>query len=269
MLGRLGWTTVPSPERLRKWNIWLAVLYALQAIAVLVIGSSQLAPLSSSFLTVDTLASTTTGSLILAPATHHLFDLNLLYLVFAVLMVSAGIYASQATWWRNRYENELKQNFNATRWAAYGFTASILFIVLAILVGVNDITTLLVLLVLGIILHSTCLWVERTVGRRGRNKTDAWLGYGLAVLAGAGMWLVVAIYLFGANVYGDGQIPAWVYWLAATTALTCLCFASGLFRHVQNPTSGPRYKMTEQRYMLLTLLTSSLLAWQIVAGTMH
>jgi uncharacterized membrane protein len=152
---------------------------------------------------------------------------------------------------------------------ARGFAASVLLIVLAILVGVSDITTLLMLLILGIILHGACLWLERAIGRRGRNKADTWLGYGLATLAGAGIWLIVAIYLIGANVYGAGHIPARVYWLAATTAVGCLSFAIGMLFQIRDPKTGQAYRLTEQRYMLLTLLISSLLVWQIVAGTMH
>jgi hypothetical protein len=269
MLKSLRFNSVPTSDQLRKWNIWLAVLYGLQAVAVLVVGSTQLAPLTTSFLTVDSLRSTTSGSLVLAPATHHLFDLNLLYVAFAVMAILAAAYASQATWLRTRYEVGLKQNFNATRWAGYGLTASLLFVVLAILVGVTDLTTLLVLLVLGIVLHVLCWWAERNHGQRGKVKSDAWISYGLAALAGAGMWLVVAIYLVGDNVFGAGHIPVRVYWLALTAAVTCLSFALGLGRQLQNPKTGNRYRLTEQRYMLLTLLTTSLLVWQIVAGTMH
>lgn len=261
---------VPSLDRLQKWNIWLAGLYGLQAIAVLVVGSAQLAPLTSTFLTVDSLRSTASGSLVLAPATHHLFDLNLLYVAFGLMAVLAAIYVSQATWYRGRYEAELQRGFNTTRWVGYGVTASFIFVVLAIWSGVYDITTLLVLLVLGALLHTMCLWAERTIGQGGKHsKNSAWLGFGLVWLAGIGMWLVVLVALLGANVYGAGHIPNRVYWLAATSALTALAFAVGLLRQLQNPKTGQRYRLTEQRFMVLKLVASTLLVWQIVAGTMH
>jgi hypothetical protein len=260
---------VPNLEVLKKWNIWLAVAYGLQAVAILVVGSAQLAPLTSSFLTVDSLLTTTTGTLVLAPATHHLFDLNLLYVAFAVLAILAIEHASQATWYRNRYEAQLERNHNDARWTVYGLSASLTFIVLTILAGLTDITMLLVLLILGVVLHALCAWVERTVGQRGRVRNGARFGYGLLVVAGLSMWLVVLIYLIGDNVYGAGHIPARVYWLALTAALTALSFAVGLARQMQKPRTGSRYRLTEKSYMMLTLATSSLLVWQIVAGTMH
>jgi len=260
---------VPSLEALQKWNLWLGIVFALQAIAIVVVGSSQLAPLTSSFLNLDSLRSTTSGSAVLAPATHHLFDLNLLLIPFIVMLVLAATHLSQATWYRARYESGLRRNNNLLRWLSYGLTANLLFVALAVLSGVYDIATLLLILVLGVMLHLLCLSVERMVGSRGRLKNIAWANYALLWLAGLGMWLIVVIYLLGDNVYGAGHIPARVYWLALSAAVTAACFAFGLVRQILLPKSGQRYRLTEQRYALLILLTSSLLVWQIVAGTMH
>lgn len=259
----------PTTETLYKWNLWLAGLYALQAVAALVVGSAQPEPLSASYLTYDSLQSSTSGSYVLAPASHHLFDLNLLIVVFVVFLVLAAVHVSQATWLKVRYEAQLKQNFNAFRWAAFGVTASLLFLVLAILSGADDVMTLILLLVLGVLLHALCIGVERMAALRGRARTGVWFGFGLVVLAGAGVWAIVASYLFGASLFGDGHIPAHVYWLALTAALTALSFAFGLYRQIMLAKTGSRYHLTEQRYTILTLVTTSLLAWQIVAGTMH
>jgi hypothetical protein len=260
---------VPTVETLKSWNIWLAVVYGLQAVAVLVVGSAQLAPLTSSFLTVDSLLSTTTGKLVLAPASHHLFDLNLLYVAFAVMAALAVGHASQATWFKNKYEAGLQQNYNHVRWATYGFSASVTFIVLAIFAGVTDISLLLLLLILSVVLYSLCAWAERTVGLRGRAKNGAWFGLGMAALVGLAMWLVVVIYLVADNVYGAGHIPARVYWLAVTAAVTALSIIVGLVRQIQKTQTGNRYRLVERNFMILTLATTSLLIWQIVAGTMQ
>lgn len=260
---------VPSLETIKKWNVWLAVLYGLQAIAVLVIGSSQLAPLTTSFLTVDSLLSTTTGNLVLAPASHHLFDLNLLYVAFAVMVILTIVHTSQATWYRTKYEASLRQGRNDLRWLAYGLGATLIFVVLAVLSGVTDISMLLVLLLLGAILHGLCAWVEHRAGQRGNARNSAWFGYGLLLVTGLIMWMVVAIYLVGSNVFGAGRIPGRVYWLAGSLGLTALAFAWLLYRQIRTPLTGNRYRLTEPVYMILTVVTTSILVWQIVAGTMH
>jgi hypothetical protein len=125
------------------------------------------------------------------------------------------------------------------------------------------------LLVLGVILHALCVGVERMASQRGNARVGIWFGYSLVVLCGAGVWLIVALYLLGANIFGDGHIPAHIYWLALTAALTALSFAFGLYRQIRLAKTGARYRLTEARYMVLTVVTTSLLAWQIVAGTMH
>src|SRR5690242_1678781 len=100
MLKLQRFTTVPTTESLKKWNIWLAALHAVQAVAILLLGASKTFPVSASFLTTDSLQSTTTGSIVLAPATHHLFDINLGYLVATFFILSALAHASMATWYR-------------------------------------------------------------------------------------------------------------------------------------------------------------------------
>jgi hypothetical protein len=259
----------PSVSDLQQWNIWLAALYALEAISVLVVGSSQLFSLSSAFVNIDSVQSTSSGSFVLSPATHHVFNLNILHVVFVVFLVLAAVHASQASWHRRRYEAQLKQNHNAGRWLAYGATASLLFLVLAVMAGAYDVMTLGLLLILGVLLHVLCVWVERIASIRGKQRDNVWLGYGLVVLAGAGMWLIVGSYLLNANLYGNGHLPARVYWLALTAGLTALCFAFGLYRHIRLPKTGGRYLLSEQRYMILTVVTTSVLVWQIVAGTMQ
>lgn len=269
MLERLFLRQVPEVETLRAWNWWLAGVYALQAVMVLLFGSSQPVSLSSSYLTLDSLQSSTTGSFVLAPASHHVLDLNLLLIPFAVFIVLALYHLSQATWYRRRYEARLRQSGNPMRWAGYGISASLLFLALAVLAGADDVMVLIVLLILGVLLHATCILVEYLAAQRGKGRANIGLAYGLVVLAGAGMWLIVASYLVSANIYGDGHIPARVYWLALTAGLTALSFALGLYRQIVAPKMNARYRLTEQRYMILTVVTTSLLAWQIVAGTMR
>ncbi len=269
MVANVRKRSAPSVESLRKWNVWLAVLYAVQAVGVLVVGSTQLAPLTTSFLTIDSLLSTTTGSVVLAPASHHLFDINILYITFAVLAVLAAMHASQAMWLRARYESQLKEGYNNLRWAAYGLTASLTFIILAMMVGMSDVSTLLLLLVLSVVLHTLCAWAERVAGQRGRVKNSAGFGFVLLVLCGLAMWSVVGIYLAGASVYGAGHISARVYWLALTAGLTAFSFALSLWSQLAKPRAGQDYRFSERRYLILTFVTTSLLMWQIVAGTIQ
>jgi hypothetical protein len=269
MLERLFLRQVPDVRQLRAWNWWLAGIYALQAAGVLLLGTGQSFSIIGSYLALDSLQSSTSGSFVLAPASHHLFDIDLLWVAASIFIVLAFLHVIQATGFRVSYEGWLKKNFNPLRWSAYGFSASMLFLALAVLAGAYDVMALILLLVLGVVLHALCIGVERMAALRGNARIGIGLGFGLIVVCGAGMWLIVASYLVGANVFGDGHIPASVYWLAITAALTALSFAFGLYRQIVVPKTGARYRLTELRYMILTAVTTSLLAWQIVAGTMH
>src|SRR4051812_48850218 len=80
---------VPSFEGLKKWNVTLAVLHALQGVAILLLATPNAFSVTTSFLTKDSLASEAGGKVVLAPATQHLFDVNLAYLVAGFFFLSA------------------------------------------------------------------------------------------------------------------------------------------------------------------------------------
>lgn len=252
--------------KLNRWNKWLAILHAVQGVAVLILATVKTVPITTSHLTVNTLASETAGQPVLATATRHLFDINLAFLVAAFFFMSALAHALIATKYRRRYESDLTEGVNKVRWVEYGLSASTMLVAIAALTGVTDLSLLLAIFGLTFIMNMMGLAMETL--NRGRKQL-AWLPFVIGCVAGIIPWLVIGLYLFGGAAWGAGTIPTFVYWIYGTMFVAFNCFAVNMYLQYKKRGKWADYLYGERIYMLLSLVAKTVLAWQVFAGTLR
>lgn len=259
-------TDLPRPtkfDRLYRWNKWLAWIHAIQGVVILVLSTNKLLPITTSYITVNPLAEKVS----LVPASHHLFDVNLAWLIAAFFFMSAAAHCLLATVYRKRYESELKHGMNRIRWIEYGVSASTMMVAIGLLSGVYDFSTLLMIFALTLVMNLTGLAME--VYNQDKRDNPNWLAYGIGVIAGIVPWIVIAVYFFGANVYGTGNIPTFVYWIYASIFIFFNSFAINMYLQYKKIGKWADYLYGERVYMILSLVAKTLLAWQIFAGTLR
>src|SRR3989344_3398820 len=190
---------------LNNWNMGLAAVFVSQAAAILLLGNNSSLPVTTTYLTTDSLASKAAGHTVWDAAVHHLFDIKLIYLLAVILLVGAIAHALFATQYRAKYEADLKQGINRARWIEYILGGGLVLIAVALINGVYDFSTLLAIFALTEILALFSLLVEsqQQAVQRHPRVTDK-----LAFVAGITPWLITAIYLFGAQIYGNQALPA-------------------------------------------------------------
>jgi hypothetical protein len=254
-----------SFESLHKWNVTLAVLHAVQGVAVILLAKAVTFPVSTNYITLDTLSSSA-GQPRLVPATQNLFDVNLAYLVVAFFFMSAIAHALVATKLRKSYEKNLKNHINKVRWIEYAFSASTMMIAIAMLSGIYDLSSLLMIFMLTAIMNGTGLLMESW---NGKSKKVNWLSFILGSKAGIVPWIVIGIYFWGANVYGSGQIPTFVYFIYGSLFLFFNCFALNMYLQYKRKGKWAEYLYGERVYMILSLVAKSALAWQVFFGTLR
>src|SRR3990167_10827804 len=250
-------------KSLNEWNVWLAITHGLQAVAVVILSRSVPFPVTTNYLTVDELASKGAGRTVLAPATRHLFDINVAYLVAAFFIMSAAAHLIVAGKYRKTYEKDLKKGINRVRWIEYGISASTMMVAIGLLSGVYDIGTLI--LFFGLILIMNLLGLAMEIYNQKVRKVN-WLSYKIGCLAGLLPWAVVAIYLWHANLYGSGNIPTFVYFIYGSLFVFFSCFAINMYLQYKKYGKWADYLYGERVYMILSLVAKSLLAWQVFFG---
>lgn len=250
---------------LRKWNFVMAFLHFIQGVAVVVLSTDALFAVTTTFITRDAIASTDQAP-VLVNATRNMFDVNLAYVVALFFFISAIAHLLIATLYRKKYESNIVKGLNKARWYEYGISASIMMIAIAMLSGVTDLSTIVMIFGATLVMNLCGLIME--VHNQTTTKTS-WLSYVVGTIAGLGPWVVVAIYFWGTNQYGDGGIPGFVYAVYASLFLFFISFAVNMYLQYKGVGKWKDYLYGEKVYMILSLVAKSALAWQVFFGALR
>lgn len=272
LISKLKPSSVKKPkisfESLNKWNLIMAALHFVQGVAVVILSNGATFPVTTSYLTLDTLASQS-GNPVLVAASRNIADINLAYLIAAFFFMSAIAHLVIATVYRKKYEQDLKQGVNKARWFEYSISASTMMVAIAMLSGVYDLSSLLMIFALDFVMNMMGLVMEVHNHDRGPSKKTSWLSYIIGCIAGIVPWMVFAIYVFGASTYGGGQVPTFVYWIYLSLFIFFSCFAVNMFLQYKKIGKWADYLYGERVYMILSLVAKSALAWQVFFGTLR
>lgn len=254
---------------LQKWNKWLAVIYGVEALAILLLSVGHTFPVTIKFLGVDTLLSQQAGHTIYAAASRHLFDMPLAQVLGLVLAISAVIHALQASYIRSIYEEWLERGANPLRWLDGSFSASLLPVAIGLAAGFSDLTSLLMLFVLGFMAHILGLLVELYNQPYQADKPIAdTRPFTLLVVASITVWLVLGLYIGASALFGGG-LPLYIW----ATYLTALVFVAAigavLLSNYRRRAPFKSYVRSERAIMLLGFAAKSIIAWELFAAVLH
>jgi hypothetical protein len=112
------------------------------------------------------------------------------------------------------------------------------------------------------------LGLAMEIVNQGQKKVD-WFTFILGCLAGIVPWVVFAIYVYGAQQYGGGNIPTFVYWIYVSIFIFFNSFAINMVLQYKKIGPWQDYLYGEKVYIILSLVAKSLLAWQVFAGTLR
>lgn len=249
-----------SYKNLRVYNIVMGVFHLLQSILMFLLSNDFSLPINTSYLKFNTETFT------LQPLLQNVGDLRVGYLVALFLLLSSiahfTISLPKVYEW---YIANLKKGINYARWYEYSISSSVMIIVIAMLVGVYDLSTLLLIFFMNTMMILFGLVME--LHNQTTKKTD-WTSYIFGCIAGALPWVVVALYLFGSG-DGENKAPDFVYWIFFSIFLFFNTFAVNMVLQYKKIGKWSDYTYGEKVYILLSLVAKSLLAWQVFAGTLR
>jgi len=255
-----------TTKSLVRFNLIMAGLHTVQALAVFVLSDPSRGVWSITANHLTLAPDSTADKPVLASATQTIFDINLAYLVVAFFLLSAAAHLFVATIYRKRYETNLKHGINKVRWIEYAFSASTMMIGIAVLSGIYDLGSLVMIFGLTAVMNLMGLAME--VYNQGREKVS-WLAYNIGSLAGILPWVVIGIYFWAGENYGSGEIPTFVYYIYASIFLFFNCFAVNMILQYKRVGKWHNYLYGEKVYIVLSLLAKSALAWQVFAGALR
>lgn len=238
---------------LRRWNLGLTVLHAVQAAVVLVIASDFAITVTSSFPAGPPGTS--------APSPEELFQVRIGWAIALFLVLAALDHVATATVGRSTYESDLRAGINRFRWVEYSFSATLMVLLISMYSGITGINALIAIAGANVamILFG---WLQERMNPPGRGSTTMtafWFG----TIAGVAPWIAISV-----NYVGAEEVPGFVYGIFVVQAL--FFFSFGLNQWLQYRGAGrwSDYAFGEKAYLVLSLGAKSALAWQIFGGSL-
>ncbi len=248
-------------KNLRRFNLFMGFFHLIQGVAMLAIADFGFKlPVTTSFLEFDEATEKLVSNVETA------FELPLAWLIVAFLFMSAlahflistpGIYG-----W---YTRNLSKGINYARWIEYSFSSSVMIVAIAMLFGMYDIATLILIFALNAIMILFGWMME--LHNQTTQKTD-WTAFIFGSIAGIVPWIAIFIYFIGSVTSGE-QVPNFVYAIYVSLFLFFNVFAINMVLQYKKVGRWQDYLYGEKVYIVLSLVAKSLLAWQVFFGTLQ
>lgn len=246
--------------RLRKLNAGMGVLHLVQGALILALSNSYSLPVNRTFLRFNMIANS------VIPETNTIAHMPLAPMIALFLFISAVAHFSLCTYGYGWYVRNLKKGINPARWYEYFFSSSIMVVVIALLCGIYELSSLILIFALNgtMILFGYMMEIHNQT----TQSTD-WRAFIFGCFAGTVPWIVLGIYFFGALLQSPKNIPTFLYFVFILLAFFFNIFAVNMALQYRRKGRYQDYLYGERMYVVLSLVAKSTLAWLVFGGTLR
>jgi len=250
-------------KKLIKFNFIMGILHMVQALAMVIIALSvekvaNFTPtIYSYFLKFDT------NSMRLVTDVQKIFELPFALCVSLFLILSA-LFHFIIVLCSEKYSRDLKNNINEFRWYEYALSSSIMIVLIAVLFGVYNIASLILIFALNASMNLFGLLMEKT--NQNTNKTD-WTPFVFGSIAGIVPWIVIIMYAFGNA--DPAEVPWFVYAIFISYFVFFNLFPINMLLQYKRIGKWRNYLYGERIYIVLSLVAKTILAWLVFFGIMQ
>ena len=246
-----------AASRLRRLNVIVGSLHALQAVVLLAIATAASLPITASFL-IGPPGSGDYGA-------ASLGSLRIDWLVGVFLLLAAIDHLTLSGGRPRRwYEANVARGINPARWWEYSVSASLMVVLIAMLAGVNELVALIALFGANAAMILFGLVQEQM--NVDRDEVD-WRPFIYGCVIGAVPWIAIAAQLIISTTDGNG-VPGFVFAIFITLFLLFNTFAVNMWLQYRGRGRWADPAFAERVYLILSLVAKSALAWQVYAGAL-
>lgn len=239
----------------------MGLIHFIQATIMLLVSNSVTASVTSNFLFFDEV------NTVLLSKTEVLFEIPIGASIAGFLFMSAAAHWLVASpWLYPWYVRNLKKHINYARWIEYSFSASLMLVIIALLVGIYDFGALLLIFFASMVMNLCGMLME--MRNQDREKVD-WTPFLVGCIAGLVPWVVIIAYFVGAIAPYSDTIPQWIYLIIVSLFVTFNVFPLNMVLQYRKKGKWADYLVGERGYIILSLFAKSILAWQVWFGTLR
>ena len=245
-------------SKLKRLNLIAGALHLASLLAILFLANDAKLPVNAIYLTE-------------APGTGNftdpinLFNLKIGYMVAAFLALSAFFHffiSSPAMF--ARYTAGLKNHINVFRWVEYSMSSTIMIIVILQLNGTADYIALMGIAGVNVSMILFGWLQEKYTTPGDGDLLPFWFG----CIAGIVPWLATLVNILSPKGPTESTTPGFVYGIVISLFILFNCFAIVQYKQYKAQGKWANYLYGERRYIILSLVAKSLLAWQVFSGSL-
>lgn len=247
-------------KKLRLYNLIVGSILLIQGVVMWMISNESKLPITTNYLKWNERAGFP------QPVLEQLTEIQLGPIVATFLLLSGLFLLANATIWNKKYNEWLGKGINLFRWMEYSITSSLMIVVIAMLCGVYDLSSLILIFSL----NATMIlfgWVME-VHNQTTKKVD-WTSFIFGCFAGLVPWVVMGLYFFNAIGSNADAVPKFVYAIFWSLFLFFNVFAINMVLQYKKVGKWQDYIYGEYAYITLSLVAKALLAWQVWGGTLR
>ena len=192
------------------------------------------------------------------------FPIALIGPIFLLLSAAAHLLISSPAYVR-RYEQNIQKGINPLRWWEYAVSSSLMLVVLLMLGGLIELSTVVFIFTLHFIMNLMGLMMEKY---NQLTDSTSWLPFNIGVLAGIVPWIMGGLYFWVSTNNIADSIPVYAQFGFLLTFLFFNSFAINMWLQYKKIGKWKVYAYGEKAYIVLSLVSKSALGWIIVLGTM-
>ena len=252
-------TTIDTEiSKVKRLNLIAGALHLASLLAILFLANDAKLPVNAIYLTE-------------APGTGNftdpinLFNLKIGYMVAAFLALSAFFHffiSSPAMF--GKYTVGLKNHINVFRWVEYSLSSTIMIIVILQLNGTADYIALMGIAGVNVSMILFGWLQEKYTTPGDGDLLPFWFG----CIAGIVPWLATLANILSPKGPVESTTPGFVYGIVISLFILFNCFAIVQYKQYKAKGKWANYMYGERRYIVLSLVAKSLLAWQVFSGSL-
>jgi len=200
------------------------------------------------------------------PVSETLFEFPIALIgpIFLLLSAAAHLLIS-SPFYVHRYEANIENGINPVRWWEYAFSSSLMLVVLLMLGGLIEVSTVVFIFALNFIMNLMGLMMEKY---NQLSEKTSWLAFNIGVFAGIVPWIMGGLYFWVSTSNIADSIPVYAQFGFLLTFLFFNSFAINMWLQYKKIGKWKVYAYGEKAYIVLSLVSKSALGWIVVLGTL-
>jgi len=196
---------------------------------------------------------------------QNVFELPFGILVASFLLMSAlAHFIISIPKFNKVYQEDLLRGMNKFRWFEYMISSSVMIILIATLFGVFDIGALILIFGINAVMNLAGYLMEELNQYTPNTK---WSPFIVGSIAGILPWIVIVMFAFGNA--DPAEVPWFVYAIFGSYFVFFNLFPINMILQYKKVGKWKDYLYGERTYIVLSLVSKSLLAWLVFSGVMQ